>query len=253
MKSTRRIKNSRRTRRKQRGGARSIIAAISIMNRSFPPIIETRFNDINTIGELRARLTTQYPNTDIIIKYAVRARNNGEVLIEGAKYDVLITPIMSPEELAGYILNPKNTDISLIGRAHLKFASCSTGFQNFSPYRTAMKYYSEADKAAFFEKLKEHFGFEIKEEFVGGIYQFNDKAAIDFIKVLFADQGLSTENMDYIHIIFGEIEDIPGGPNPLYKQGVDYDHIGVKFDTLDSRVQEIILVLRDTVLSGALN
>ena len=251
---TRKLRKSRR--RKQNGGVRHVFIAL--------PHMGTRpIDDVDTIGDLRKQIIANYNAYPLIVYGGRQQTNDTLLLVEGATYHITnLTRKQTPRNLVKYLLEPANTDLSTIDRNYLKFASSSTGFQNYAPFKVAMSIYSDEEKAEFFGRLHEHFGFDISV--YPAFSTFYDRDSVEILLSLFHDKGLMEECstldevydmhpkefMDFIHIMFGEIQHIPGGPEPLFiTRGVEYDHTDdVFFENLNPALQEIILTLRQIIL-----
>ena len=258
MKVSRRRKIARKTRkrRSQKGGVREIKAEFK------PPFGTKTYSDLTTVGDLRNKIFGDRSEYADIVYAGKLLVDDNEPLIEGATYHIVsLTKKLKPKELVGYLLNPVNTDTSTINRTYLKFASSPTGGQNYKPYKIAMKIYDDDEKTLFQGLLNTRFGFEIA---VVDNTTFYDKNVVDYLLGLFHDRGLMLDSltvdelyakrpmdpnfMDFIHIIFGEIQNIPGGPEPLFTTQPNYDHThGIFFRDLSPALQEIIITLRDTV------
>jgi len=257
------MKYSRRTRklrkahkRKQTGGVRHVFIALPHMG--VRPI-----DDVVTIGDLRNQIIANYNAYPLIVYGGRQQTNDTLLLVEGATYHITnLTRKQTPRDIVRYLLDPANTDLATIDRKYLKFASSPTGFQNYAPFKLAMSLYSDEEKAEFFGRLQQHFGFDISVYLA--FSTFYDADSVEILLSLFHDKGLmkgcSTldevydihpkEFIDFIHIMFGEIQHIPGGPEPLFiTKGFEYDHTdNIFFENLNPTLQEIILTLRQIVL-----
>jgi len=221
-----------------------------------------KYYNFYSIGELRMQLELEYPNSDIELIYGGKTKKDDSyILLEGSQIHVWTTPILKPKKVIENLLDKKKSDFSKINRSYLKFASCPTGGHNTKFYRVSFKKFTEEEKLEFFNLLKDHFGFEIN---IVDTSTFYDKEAVELTLKLFHDKGILTKFksisdlyltgpketkkyfMKFIHIIFGEIEDIPGGPQPLFKnKGEVYDHQSENFKDLEPMYQEIIITLRN--------
>jgi len=228
----------------------------------YPSGMTKQYHHLINIGELRNQIIATERAYPQIVFGGIVLKDDNQELIEHATYRITLTRKYSPKELSNYLLNPENTDLATINRQHMKFACSGTGGQDFKPLTLAMDIYSDEERATFFRLLHDHFTFDISIVDKTTLY---DKNNVEILLSLFQDKGMMNDCptvdhlyskkprdphfMDFIHIMFGEIQHIPGGPEPLFTTVKTYDYThDLFFENLHPDLQEIILTLRQIVL-----